>query len=57
MLIRGKTCFVYDIESFPNFLSVTVKNTESHKAKAYEISDRRNDLPEIAKLFLNRNIH
>lgn len=57
MLIRGKTCFVYDIESFPNFLSVTVKNTESHKAKAYEISDRRNDLPEIAKLFLNHNIH
>lgn len=56
MKIRDKTCFVYDIEVFSNFFSVTVKNTESGVLKAYEISERRNDMPEIAKLFLNKNI-
>ena len=57
MLIRGKTCFVYDVEIFPNFFSVTVKNTESGKSKSYEISERRNDITDIVKLFLHKGIH
>lgn len=56
MLIRNKTCFVYDIEAFPNFFSVTIKNTESGNIKTYEISDRKNDMPNIAKLFLRKGI-
>ena len=56
MLIRNKPCFVYDIETFPNFFSVTIKNTESGNIKTYEISDRRNDMPDIAKLFLRKGI-
>lgn len=57
MLIKGKTAFVYDIEVFPNFFSVTIKNTESGNIRSFEISDRRNDMPGIAKLFLNPNIY
>ena len=57
MLIKGKTAFVYDIEVFPNFFSVTCKNTESGNHIAYEISDRKNDMINIVKLFLNKNIY
>lgn len=56
MIIRNRICFVYDVEIFPNFFSVTVKNTESQNIKSYEISERRNDLPEIVTLFLHRKI-
>ena len=56
MLIKGKTAFVYDIEVFPNFFSVTLKNTESGNIVSFEISDRKNDMPNIAKVFLNPNI-
>ena len=56
MKIRGKTVFVYDIEVFPNFFSITVKNTESGNHKFLQISEKRNDMPDIAKLFLNKNI-
>lgn len=57
MIIRNKVCFVYDVEIFPNFFSVTIKNTESGNIKSYEISERRNDLPSIAKLFLTKGIY
>ena len=56
MIIRNKTCFVYDVEVFPNFFSVTIKNTESGKHVFYQLSEVRNDMPDIAKLFLNKNI-
>lgn len=56
MIIRNRICFVYDVEIFPNFFSVTVKNTESQNIKSYEISERRNDLPEIVTLFLHKKI-
>ena len=54
MLIRGKIPFVYDIEIFPNFFSCAIKNTESGNRVVYEISSRKNDLPLIPKLFLNK---
>ena len=57
MIIRNKVCFVYDVEIFPNFFSVTIKNTESDRIKSYEISERRNDMPDIAKLFLHKGIY
>lgn len=56
MKIRNKTCFVYDVEVFPNYFSVTLKNSESGKHVCYEIGEIRNDMPDIAKLFLNPNI-
>jgi hypothetical protein len=56
MLIRNNVCFVYDVEVFPNFFSVTIKNTESGNYKQYEIGERRNDLPNIVKLFLHKKV-
>lgn len=57
MIIRNKVCFPYDVEVFLNFMSVTVKNSETGNIRSYEISERRNDLPEIVKLFLHRGIY
>ena len=57
MILRNKVCFIYDVEVFPNFFSVTVKNSETKNHKSYQISDIRNDLPEIVKLFLHKGIY
>lgn len=57
MLIKGKTAFVYDIEIFPNFFSISVKNTESGNIRTFQISEWENDIGEIVKLFLNPNIY
>lgn len=57
MLIRGKTIFVYDIEVFPNLFTLAIGNSESGTKRTYEISDRCNDLPYIAKLFLHKNVY
>ena len=56
MIIKNKVCFVYDIEVFPNFFSIAIKNTESGNIKNYQICQWQNDLGEIIKLFLNQNI-
>lgn len=57
MLIKGRTAFVYDVEVFPNYFGVTIKNTESGKHRCLEIYWNGNDMPDIAKIFLNKNIY
>lgn len=56
MIIRDKTCFVYDIEVFPNFISIAIKNTESGNIRTFYIGFGRNDLGIICKLFLRKDI-
>ena len=56
MIIRGKVVFIYDIEVFPNLFILTAKNTESGARRVFEISDRKNDLPQICTLFKNKHI-
>jgi len=51
MIIRDKIVLVYDIEIFPNVFHCVVKDTESKKYLKIEISERRNDLHKIIKLF------
>lgn len=57
MLIKNKVAFVYDIEVFPNFFSVAIKNTESGNVKTFQISEWKNEIGNIVKLFLNQNIY
>lgn len=54
MIIRNKVVFIYDIEVFPNLFILTAKNTESGACRVFEISDRKNDLPQIVPLFLSK---
>lgn len=56
MKIKNKPIFVYDVETFPNFFSCAVKNTESGNIRVYEISSRKNDLGLIIELFSNKKI-
>lgn len=56
MIIRGKVVFIYDIEVFPNLFILTAKNTESGARRVFEISDRRNDLPQIRALFKSKSV-
>lgn len=56
MLVKNKTVFVYDVESFPNLFTCAVKNTESKNIKVFEISDRKNELVSLVKLFINKKI-
>lgn len=56
MLVKNKPVFVYDLEIFPNLFTCTAKNTESGNIKTFEISDRKNDLTALVKLFVCPNI-
>lgn len=56
MIIKGLTVFVYDLEVFPNLFTCAVVNTESQNTRVFEISERKNNLPEIAKLFMNKRL-
>lgn len=56
MFIKGKTPFIHDIESFPNFFSDAVINANSGNIKVLEISSRKNDILNIIKLYSNKNI-
>ena len=56
MKLKNKTCFVYDVEVFPNFFSIAIKNTESGNIKTFQISFWQNDLNTIVSLFKNKNI-
>lgn len=51
MIIRDKIVLVFDIEVFPNAFFCTVKETESQQVLVLEISDRKNNLDKIIKLF------
>lgn len=51
MVINNKTILVYDIEIFPNCFHCVVKDTETKKKLRLEISQRRNDIKKIVKLF------
>lgn len=59
MLIRDKTVLVYDIEVFPNVFSNTIKNTETKEVTVFEISNRIDNIVEVAtnmtNLFLNKD--
>lgn len=56
MILKNKTAFVYDLEIFPNLFTCAVKNTESKNKKVYEISQRKNEIVDLVKLFTNKNI-
>ena len=51
MIIREKPVVVYDIEVFPNVFSCTIKNTETNLVTTFEISERKNDLTDLVRLF------
>lgn len=51
MIINNKIVLVYDIEIFPNCFHCVVKDTETKKKLRLEISQRRNDIEKIIKLF------
>lgn len=55
MKIDNLTVNVYDIESFPNILHVTVKDTESKEYHKFEISKRKNQLHELVSYFLSKD--
>ncbi len=57
MIIRNRIVFVYDIEVFPNLFTCSCINSESKKSGTWEISNLKNELPDIIKAFLNKKIY
>lgn len=57
MIIRNRIVFVYDIEVFPNLFTCSCINSESKKSGTWEISNQKNELPDIIKAFLNKKIY
>lgn len=56
MWIRKDRCIVYDIEIFPNVFHCCCKDTEDGKIYKFEISERKNQLNEMVKFFLQPNV-
>lgn len=52
MWIRGDKVVVYDIEIFPNVFHCCCKDTENGNIYKYEISERKNQLEDLIKMFL-----
>lgn len=47
--------WIYDIETYPNFFSVTFKNIQTEETRVYVIHESRNDLDELYKFLDERN--
>lgn len=56
MKVNERSCIVYDVETLRNCFTCTTYNTETNELKTFEISERTNDLSEITKFFLQRNV-
>ena len=54
MIIKGLIVQVYDIEIFPNYFSLTIKNTETKEFQFFELSNRKNNLVDLVPLFLDK---
>lgn len=51
MIIRDKIVLVYDVEVFPNVFHLVIKDTETKKKYRLEISERKNNIIQIIRLF------
>lgn len=54
MLIRNNRVIVYDIEIFPNCFHCCCKDTETGELYKFEISERKNQITELVKYFMDR---
>lgn len=52
MIIKGRPCIVFDVESFKNIFTCTCKNTETNELITFEMSDRKNDINAMCDYFL-----
>ena len=56
MVVKDKVVYVYDIESFPNVFSCTIKNTENQQIIIFEVSQRVNKISSVVEFFSQPNI-
>lgn len=56
MVVKDKIVYVYDIESFPNVFSCTIKNTESQDIIIFEVSQRVNKIDSVVEFFSQPNV-
>lgn len=56
MWIRNRKVYVYDIEIFPNCFHCCCKDTETGQIYKFEISERKNQLKELVKFFLQQDV-
>ncbi len=57
MKIKGKSAYVFDIEVFPNVFHCTVKDTETDTLYKFECSERKNQIEEMCKFFLEQDVY
>lgn len=54
MIIKNKTCYVFDIETLPNCFICTILNTESLETFVFEISERKCEHRELIRFLADR---
>ena len=56
MYIRNEKVIVYDIEIFPNVFHCCCKDTETGEIYKFELSERKNQLEDMVRFFLQPNV-
>ena len=49
--------FIYNVETYINFFSVSIEDFNTNEQRLFEISYRRNDIKEIVELFKSKETH
>ena len=57
MKIRGRRVLVYDLESFQNVFTCSIKDTETKKKRCFRIGFGVNDMPKIKSIFSNNKLY
>ena len=57
MKIKNKPAYVYDIEVFKNVFHCTVFDTEKEELHKFECSIRKNNIEDMCKFFLYRDVY
>lgn len=55
MIIKNKTCYVFDIEVLPNCFTCTLINSESLEETVFEFSERKSQHRELIQFFADRS--
>ena len=51
-----KNNWVYDLETYPNCFQIVFYNIDTFEWKVYEISDRKNEIDELRKFLMTKNL-
>lgn len=57
MILNDKTCVTFDVEVLVNCFTCTFYNTETKNIRTFEVSERKNEITDLIKIFQNKDVY